>query len=180
MIRAIDADSLLDDMQELLNQEVLGNTVSDVGAGIEIAMNRIKRAKETTLNTLRDAIYEDAVAHGLWEKTDNTVQSIIEYYQELERDNLLCVPYDQDEVMRVQAAKIIGEEQAELELSSDDEEAYVDELADVIIASLSVAGKLGIDIDAAVRRKMEINKGRPWKHGKAELKNFIKKVEEKS
>lgn len=119
-----------------------------------------------SLNTLRDAIYEDAVAHGLWEKTDNTVQSIIEYYQELERDNLLCVPYDQDEVMRVQAAKIIGEEQAELELSSDDEEAYVDELADVIIASLSVAGKLGIDIDAAVRRKMEINKARPWKHGK--------------
>ncbi len=114
--------------------------------------------KRTSLTTLRDAIYEDAVAHGLWEKTDNTVQSIIEYYQELERDNLLCVPYDQDEVMRVQAAKIIGEEQAELELSRDDEEAYVDELADVIIASLSVAGKLGIDIDAAVRRKMERNK----------------------
>lgn len=36
-----------------------------------------------------------------------------------------------------------------------------DELADVIIASLSVAGKLGIDIDEAVRSKMEINKSRP-------------------
>lgn len=36
----------------------------------------------------------------------------------------------------------------------------------MIIMSLSVAGKLGIDIDAAVRRKMKINKGRPWKHGK--------------
>ena len=123
-----------------------------------------------SLNTLRDAIYEDAVAHGLWEKTDNTVQSIIEYYQELERDNLLCVPYYQDKVMRVQAAKIVGEEQAELEFSSEDEEAYAEELADVIIASLSVAGKLGIDIDAAVRRKMEINKERPWKHGKEEKK----------
>ena len=66
MIRTIDANALLDDLQELLNQEVLGNTVSDVGAGIEIAMNRIKRAKETTLNTLRNAIYEDAVVHGLW------------------------------------------------------------------------------------------------------------------
>ena len=43
---------------------------------------------------------------------------------------------------------------------------YAEELADVIIASLSVAGKLGIDIDEAVRRKMEINKARPWKHGK--------------
>ena len=54
----------------------------------------------------------------------------------------------------------------ELEYSSDNKEAYTEELADVIIASLSVAGKLGIDIDAAVRRKMEINKARPWKHGK--------------
>lgn len=43
---------------------------------------------------------------------------------------------------------------------------YAEELADVIIASMSVAGKLGIDIDAAVRRKLEINKARPWKHGK--------------
>lgn len=31
MSRTIDADALLDDLQELLNQEVLGNTISDVG-----------------------------------------------------------------------------------------------------------------------------------------------------
>ena len=165
MIRTIDANALLDDLQELLNQEVLGNTVSDVGAGIEIAMNRIKRAKETTLNTLRDAIYEDAVAHGLWEKTDNAVQRFIKEYQRLEMYNLRCVP-DQDEVLRKKAVNVIQTEIMELEYSSDNKEAYTEELADVIIASLSVAGKLGIDIDAAVRRKMEINKARPWKHGK--------------
>ena len=43
----------------------------------------LKPIHRTCLNDLRDAIYEDAVAHGLWEKTDNTVQSIIEYYQNL-------------------------------------------------------------------------------------------------
>lgn len=164
MIRAIDADSLLDDLQELLNQEVLGNTISDVGVGIEIAMGRINRAKETTLNTLRDAIYEDAVAHGLWEKTDNAVQRFIKEYQRLEMYNLRCVP-DQDEVLRKKAVNVIQTEIIELEYSSDNKEAYAEELADVIIASLSVAGKLGIDIDAAVRIKMEINKARPWKHG---------------
>lgn len=47
---------------------------------------------------------------------------------------------------------------------------YAEELADVIIASLSVAGKLGIDIDAEVRRKMQKNKERTWKHGKGETK----------
>ena len=56
----------------------------------------------------------------------------------------------------------------ELQAASDDAEAYAEELADVIIAALSVAGKLNIDIDAAVRRKMEINRARPWKHGKEE------------
>ena len=35
-------------------------------------------AMHTSLNTLRDAIYEDAVAHGLWENTDYTVKECIE------------------------------------------------------------------------------------------------------
>lgn len=123
--------------------------------------------KRTSLNTLRDAIYEDAVAHGLWEKTDNAVQRYIKEYQRLEMYNLRCVP-DQDEVLRKKAVNVIQTEIMELEYSSDNKEAYTEELADVIIASLSVAGKLGIDIDAAVRRKMEINRARPWKHGKEE------------
>ena len=126
-------------------------------------------AMHTSLNTLRDAIYEDAVAHGLWEKTDNAVQRFIKEYQRLEMYNLRCVP-DQDEVWRKKAVNVIQTEIMELEYSSDNKEAYTEELADVIIASLSVAGKLGIDIDAAVRRKMVINKGRPWKHGKDEKK----------
>ena len=159
MIRTIDANALLDDLQELLNQEVLGNTVSDVGAGIEIAMNRIKRAKETTLNTMRDAIYKDAVAHGLWESTDYTVKECIEEARQEGE------PADQEDMMRGWAMEAIRREVNELEMTLSEEE-YVEELADVIIASLSVAGKLGIDIDAAVKRKMEINKARPWKHGK--------------
>lgn len=161
----IDKNALLDDLQELLNQEVLGNTVSDVGIGIEIAMQRVMVAKDTTLNDMRDAIFEDAVAHGLWEKTDNAVQRFIKEYKRLEMYNLRCVP-DQDEVLRKKAVNVIQTEIMELEYSSDNKEAYTEELADVIIASLSVSGKLGIDIDAAVRRKMEINKARPWKHGK--------------
>ena len=114
----------------------------------------------TSLNTLRDAIYEDAVAHGLWESTDYTVKECIE------EDSTA----DPEEMMRGWAMETIRREVNELEDASVDAEEYADELADVIIASLSVAGKLGIDIDTAVRRKMEINKARPWKHGKDEKK----------
>ena len=112
-----------------------------------------------SLNTLRDAIYEDAVAHGLWESTDYTVKECIE---EARREG---EPADQEDMMRGWAMEAIRREVNELEMTLSEEE-YVEELADVIIASLSVAGKLGIDIDAAVRRKMEINRARPWKHGK--------------
>ena len=115
-----------------------------------------------SLNTLRDAIYEDAVAHGLWESTDYTVMECIESaIHEGE-------PADQEEMMRGWAMETIRREVNELEDASADAEAYAEELADVNIASLSVAGNMGIDIDAAVRRKMEINKARPWKHGKEE------------
>ena len=118
--------------------------------------------KRSSLNTLRDAIYEDAVAHGLWESTDYTVKECIEAARQEGE------PADQEEMMRGWAMEVIRREFNELEEASVNAEAYADELADVIISSLSVAGKLGIDIDAAVRRKMEINRARPWKHGKEE------------
>ena len=118
--------------------------------------------KRASLNTLRDAIYDDAVAHGLWESTDYTVKECIEAARQEGE------PADQGEMMRGWAMETIRREVNELEEASVNAESYIDELADVIIASLSVAGKLGIDIDAAVRRKMEINKAMPWKHGKEE------------
>lgn len=121
------------------------------------AMAYIEQLEERiSLNSMRDAIYEDAVAHGLWYEEDDI--------------------YDCTSVIEVEFMKL-GHAADDVQFArvcfDDDNEAlqfYVEELADVIIASLSVAGKLGIDIDAAIRRKMEINKARPWKHGKEEKK----------
>ena len=106
----------------------------------------------TSLNTLRDAIYEDAVAHGLWDDDEDYMPTD-------------CVYFIKDEVCELDCAAMDWEDDV-----CNDNSAFCDELADAIIMSLSVAGKLGIDIDAAVRRKMEINKGRPWKHGKEQDK----------
>jgi NTP pyrophosphatase (non-canonical NTP hydrolase) len=46
-----------------------------------------------------------------------------------------------------------------------DEENLREELADIIIRVLHLASHLEIDIDAAVRSKIEINRGRSYKHG---------------
>jgi NTP pyrophosphatase (non-canonical NTP hydrolase) len=125
------------------------------------------------LNDLRDAVYADAVAHGLWE--DAVLHGLwedAEYFaKELEFDEDVT-PEAREFAKKFskwyEAAKLIYFESEEM-LTAVEEYNYdnaIEELADTIIMCLSAAGYLGIDIDAAVRRKMEINKARPWKHGK--------------
>lgn len=115
----------------------------------EAAMNDAIDAEEITLNDLRDEVYQDAVAHGLWNDKHTEWPSECARMIENEVDELWCA----------------GEEWEDDGVDLEEPDAnYVEELADVIIMSMSVAGRLGIDIDAAVKRKMEINKHRPWKH----------------
>lgn len=148
MSRPIDGDQAFRLLTDQLDKET-GAYRKGRNAGLNVArsmMNNAQALPTLTLNTLRDVIYEDAVAHGLWE-----------------RDN---GPTDCAELIRDEASEL---DSAAMDWECDDyndDSEFCEELADVIIASLSVAGYLGIDIDAAVRRKMEINKGRPWKHGK--------------
>lgn len=109
------------------------------------------------LNELRDEIYKDAVAHGLWNEAE--ALRIWAYCGKRSK-------YAIDRVRREDCAVRIKNEVEELYDEAHDEIYYTEELADVIIMALSVAGYLGIDIDKAVREKMEINRGREWRHGK--------------
>ena len=46
------------------------------------------------------------------------------------------------------------------------EEKFEEEIADTFIRLFHLCGDLEIDIEKAIRRKMEINRKRPYKHGK--------------
>lgn len=109
----------------------------------------VEEAKTLTLNTMRDEIYADAVAHGLWD------------YPQYCRTS-------PEMISRVRWACLdrIYEELTEASVAIEEPEHFAEELADTVITIFSVAGHLGIDIDAEIKRKMEINKGRSWKHGK--------------
>jgi len=48
----------------------------------------------------------------------------------------------------------------------DDKQNFTEEVADTFIRLCDICGSLGIDIEGAIKDKMEINKGRPFKHGK--------------
>lgn len=119
------------------------------------------------LNELRDEIYKDAVAHGLWDEDYlwKTLRS-----NDVLRDSgalqIYKIANAEQETRRVNAALRVLLENQELLESVLEEDHFREELADVIIMALSVAGYLGIDIDKAVQEKMEINRGREWRHGK--------------
>lgn len=109
------------------------------------------------LNELRDEIYKDAVAHGLWNETE--ALRVWAYCGKRTK-------YAIDRVRREDCAMRIRDEVEELYDVAYDANYYTEELADVIITALSVAGYLGIDIDKAVMEKMDINQKREWRHGK--------------
>lgn len=119
------------------------------------------------LNELRDEIYDDAVAHGLWDEDYlwKTV-SINDVLRDSGALKIYKIANTERETMRVNAALRTFLENQELLESVLEEDHFVEELTDVIITALSAAGYLGIDIDKAVREKMEINRGREWRHGK--------------
>lgn len=129
----------------------------------ETAMNDAIDAEEITLNALRDEVYQDAVKHGLWEEADKMAKEETEGGKE-------GYPGEKELIEKFfkwhEAAQLVFFEGDEMLTAVEDYnwDSAVEELADVVIMAMSAAGYLGIDIDAAVKRKMQINKGRPWKH----------------
>lgn len=122
---------------------------------------------DALLNELRDEIYDDAVKHGLWDETH--IWKMIATNEDFRKSGIAdIITYaNSDETRkRAIATLFVSMEIRELIFATEDQDHFREELADVIITALSVAGYLGIDIDKVVREKMEINKKREWRHGK--------------
>lgn len=119
------------------------------------------------LNELRNEIYDDAVEHGLWDETH--IWKLIATNEDFRKSGIAdVITYaNSDETRKNAIATLfVSMEIRELIFATEDTDHFREELADVIITALSAAGYLGIDIDKAVRAKMEINRGREWRHGK--------------
>ena len=112
-----------------------------------------------SLNTLRDAIHDNAVAKG-WHPEGPQLDRF---------PTLLCLVHaevsealeDYREGHPIQTywrtPKTLGVE--------GKPEGIPSELADIIIRVLDICGLYGIDIESAVRAKMAYNRTRPHRHG---------------
>lgn len=119
------------------------------------------------LNELRDEIYSDAVAHGLWDEMH--IWKLIATNEDFRKSGIAdVITYANSDETRKNAIVIlfVSMEIRELIFATEDTNHFREELADVIITALSAAGYLDIDIDKVVREKMKINRGRKWRHEK--------------
>ena len=67
---------------------------------------------------------------------------------------------------RLRCACLVLAEAEEAKNAAEARLEYQEELADVVIMALSAAAYLNINIGEEVERKMRINRGRPYLHGK--------------
>jgi NTP pyrophosphatase (non-canonical NTP hydrolase) len=137
-----------------------------------------------TIRFLTEESYKTSAEHGFHDApvTSETIPSklmlmvselaeALESYRDPESDNMVKVPAELvDRLVHggTSAAEYYG---ARAELTAlfakwQAKPKGLDiELADVLIRVFDFAGKEGIDLDAALRTKMEYNKGRPHMHG---------------
>lgn len=107
------------------------------------------------INRLAGDIHRDADEHGLWDDFREAMQR----FENREDSARLSA-------LRYYATGVVAGEVSEMRSACEDKAHYAEEMADVFIALLSTAEELGVNLGVEVVRKMEINRERPWKHGK--------------
>ena len=98
------------------------------------------------LREISHEVYQDAKTHGLYDDVN------------------LCLGKRSVPFVRRRLCLLIREEVCEAYEGYQDADNYAEELADIVIMTLSAAQHLGIDLAQQVERKMEINRKRPYKH----------------
>ena len=111
------------------------------------------------VNGLCQEAYRNAVDHGFYDSSKTTEQALISMGLELGGH------FTQMKLMKL---ALIGSEVGEAvrAVQHGDSAALAEELADICIRVLDMCGWLDVELGNEIIRKMEINRGRPYMHGK--------------
>jgi len=100
-----------------------------------------------TIGKLQEEVHRIAIEHGWWDKERSIGEALMLIVTELSE--------------AMEAYRIGNPESDKIPGFSRLEE----ELADVIIRVLDLAGGIGLDIEGAISAKMGYNETRPYRHG---------------
>lgn len=119
-----------------------------------------------TLNALRDAAYENAVAHGFHNRPQTVGEAMALIHSEVTE---AFEAYREGGSLSAHLYNMAGDMETTISASSSGRLykpiGVVSELADIIIRVLDFSGKHNIDIERAVKEKMTFNITRPHMHG---------------
>ena len=111
------------------------------------------------MNGLCQEAYKNAFDHGFYDNSKTTEQALISMGLELEAHSTQ---------MKLAKLALIGSEVGEAvrAVQHGDSAALAEELADICIRVFDMCGWLGVELGNEIIRKMEINRARPYMHGK--------------
>ena len=118
-----------------------------------------------TIKELVEKAHKNARKHGFWEDWDS-----ICWEDGLSRneDSTLDIKELFDNAIAARLMLIVSEVSEALEaLRNEKKDSFKEELADVAIRLGDLCGGIGIDLEKEIIKKMDKNKDRPYKHGKA-------------
>lgn len=140
-------------------------------------------SNDMTIGALTKQSYENSRDHGFWDEpeTAETIPSklalimsemaeALESYRDPASDQMVKVPAEVVAALVMQNSPHMSANEALAKLDSiwdkwqRKPKGFDIELADGLIRIFDLAGAKGIDLESAVRRKAEYNKGRPFKH----------------
>lgn len=116
------------------------------------------------INTLIKDAHENAVKHGFHDLTDSINKKMLtsDLFTSEEKQAITNAFISQKLML------IVGEASEAMEaLRKNDKENFDEEIADIAIRVADFSGNYGIDLDTEIRKKMDKNKLRSYKHGKA-------------
>lgn len=94
------------------------------------------------INSMVEKCHKNATEKGFWAVSDNVGEKLMLIVTE------------------------VAEAMEEVRKKDFNHQAFAEELADIVIRTADLAGKMGVDLESIIIAKMEKNANRPYLHGK--------------
>lgn len=111
------------------------------------------------VNRLAVDVFETSKKNGFWHIDDISLFAMVPV-------KLALISDEVSEALKVHREEFTDTLENLNNMTAEQEYQFTEELADIVIRTLDLAGGLGLNIGESIMEKAEKNKTRPFRHGK--------------